>query len=72
VTSTKKGAKLQDTHVDRAGRTLIRDVMDEAGCSFTVRLPSPLRTELMRSSWKSKHNTLSFEMNHRKGDGMRH
>jgi dienelactone hydrolase len=26
----------QDTHVDRAGRTLIRDTLDEAGVTFSV------------------------------------
>lgn len=32
----------QDTHVDRKGRTLIRETLDDAGVSFTVSLPLDL------------------------------
>lgn len=37
----------QDTHVDRKGRTLIRDTLDDAGLTFTVSLNYCIRLSQM-------------------------
>ena len=47
----------QDTHVDRAGRTLIRETMDEAGVTFNV---SPTMTSA--SVWLIRYSVQFFEV----------
>lgn len=68
----------QDTHVDREGRSLIRDVLDESGVPFTVCSSSQVSSssrswgmgELKKDSLsRYKRNTHSSVMNRVKGVG---
>ena len=70
---------LQDTHVPRAGRDLIRSTLEDAKVPVSVSPFYPpcivawlLSGEPLFSSWKSKRNMRSFEMNHPKAVGTRH
>ena len=68
----------QDTHVDRAGRTLIRDTFDDAGLTMSVSnlesgLSNPRGEQLGKdsddSSWRSKRSMRSSETSRARGAG---
>jgi len=70
----------QDTHVDRAGRTLIRDTFDDAGLTMTVSNSSPTGPFTLAlpnafadsSSLKFKRSMLSSVMSLAKDVGTLH